>query len=214
MAFGALRFVTLHVENNRYLEGIDSTPTAGDIADVLLALDYAYNIGGLTALYDQGNSVDLATLLSILRNARESGVYAANYALRAMIWEAPARLHVNRFDVGGSFTISVSGIADIIDVIAATFDPEKRRERREKNRHGAFMNRVEEERAVVGLAIDRFAALDAIASDLSNFNKRVRENLGTYDADELTQLLREAYGQAIYSLRANDIKTIESGYRD
>ena len=112
--------------------------------------------------------------------------------------------------MGGSFTISVAGIAEVIDAMAETFDPERRRERRQKNEHTAVMDAIEEEKAMVGLAVERFAALRAIANDLSNFNKRLQEDLGANRADELKQLLEEAYGQAIYSVRANDIKTLES----
>jgi hypothetical protein len=209
MAYGAFVSAKFHIGNSEFLRTVEPNTTVGEVVDVLCSFDYAYNVAAVAEIYDQGYHVDMSAFLRLLRKARDFGVYVTNSSLRTMI-EPNAQLELSQLEIGSSFTIKINGIARVIGAIAASFDPTIRDERRERHRHTTVMNRLEEERAAFDLARDRFNAMHIITDDISNFNKRLREDLGRDQADELKRLIVEAYGHAIYSLRSNDIKTLEA----
>ena len=209
MAYGMFTSAVLYVADSEFLRTGGSTTNAGEIAEVLLGFDYAYNVAAAADIYDQGLDIDMSALMSLMRKAPDSGVYVTNSALRTMI-SPDAQLQVGQLVIESSFTIKITGIARIIEAIASIFDPDVRAERRERARHEAVMNHLEEERATFELTRDRFKTMLIITNDLSNFNQRLIRDLGKNQAAELKLLMAEAFGQAIYSLRSNEIKTLEA----
>jgi hypothetical protein len=93
----------LHVSGGR-------NTTAGWITWSLEALEYAYNLGAVVEMIDDGGvgGADTDRLFGFLENSQQASLATMNFALRGFLWQ-DAELSVQLIQAGGSFTIKSAG---------------------------------------------------------------------------------------------------------
>ncbi|MGW5418960.1 hypothetical protein [Streptomyces sp. NPDC003943] len=185
------------------------TPTVAHARNVLIPLDYAYNIAAFVELaghdYLSEGQVDIG--YKILQEAAVTEITAANHALGSLISEG-AQLVLRRMEAESPFCITVDGIADIIKELRACFSPTARKERKEGLRHQQEMNRLKE----VDYTIDVQRKFDEYLASSPRFNKEeLSRRIGETRADQLRYELSAEFVRSIEMGRSEGIISEEGG---
>ena len=117
--------------------------------------------------------------------------------LREFIDADAAQLQVDSVVAGHSFTVNLTGLRSVIELLTEALSAESRAEAR---RHRHAVNMIQEKRADIEAAMDLFERFEAIKYPRSNFNKRLEEDLAPQDCSEVRRRLAAEFGRVVGEL--------------